>query len=75
VGYCARLKAIGVNLFRAARVKRSLDALKPIPATGLSGAGFSIFAVKELLLSQWRRLSDIFYPASEKAPYAFRFAA
>jgi hypothetical protein len=75
VGYCARLKAIGVNLFRAARVKRALDAFKPIPAAGLSGAGFSIFAVKELLLSQWRRLSDIFYPASENTPYAFRFAA
>lgn len=75
VGYCARLKAIGVNLFRAARVKRALDALRPVPVTRLSGAGFSIFAVKELLLSQWRRLSDIFYPASENTPYAFSFAA
>jgi hypothetical protein len=75
VGYCARLKAIGVNLFRASRVKRALDALKPIPGTGLSTAGFSVFAVKELFLSQWRRLSDIFYPASENTPYDFRFAA
>jgi len=33
VGYCARLKAIGVNLFRAARVKRVLDALNPVPGT------------------------------------------
>ncbi len=75
VGYCARLKAIGVNLFRAARVKRALDALKPIPATGLSGAGFSIFAVKEHFLSQWRRLRDILNSASENTPCAFRLAA
>jgi hypothetical protein len=29
-GYCACLKAIGVNLFRAAKVRRVLDALKPV---------------------------------------------
>ena len=42
VGYCARLKAIGVNLFRAARVKRALDALKPVPG-----------AVSAVICSKW----------------------
>jgi hypothetical protein len=59
VGYCARLKAIGVNLFRAARVKRALDALRTVPGTGLSGIGSTIIAVKELFLSRWRRLRNI----------------
>lgn len=31
MGYCAHLKAISVNLFRAARVKRVLDAFEPVP--------------------------------------------
>jgi hypothetical protein len=75
VGYCARLKAIGVNLFRAAKVKRALDALITVPGTVLSGVGFAIIVVKERFLSQWRRLWAIFNPASENTSYAFRIAA
>ena len=75
VGYCARLKAIGVNLFRATKVKRALDALRTFPGTVLSGVGVAIVVVKERLLSQWRRLSEIFNLASENTPYAFRSAA
>lgn len=47
VGYSARLKAIGVNLFRTARVKRALDALRETPETPLSARGPIILAVKE----------------------------
>jgi hypothetical protein len=72
VGYCARLKAIGVNLFRAAKVKRALDALRTFPGTVLSGFGVAIVTVKERFLSQWRRFSQIFNPASEDMPYVFR---
>jgi hypothetical protein len=75
VGYCARLKAIGVNLFRAARVKRALDALRTAPGTGLSGIGSTIFAVKELFLNPWRRFRNILNPASENMACAFRIAA
>lgn len=50
VGYCARLKAIGINIFRAAKVKRALDAIGTITATCISGVHWSIFAVKELFL-------------------------
>jgi hypothetical protein len=63
VGYCARLKAIGVNLFRAARVKRALDALKAAPGSGFPGICRAFSVVKELFLSQWYRLSHIFHPA------------
>ncbi|MFH0985275.1 MAG: transposase [Candidatus Omnitrophota bacterium] len=75
VGYCARLKAIGVNLFRAVKVKRALDALRPTPGAALSGARSSIFVVKELFLGQWRRLRNVLHPATENTPYAFSIAA
>jgi len=75
VSYCARLKAIGVNLFRAARVKRALDALKVAPGSGLSGICSAIFDVKELFLSRWRRLRDVFSQAIENQPCIARIAA
>ena len=74
VGYCARLKAIGVNLFRAARVKRALDALRAVPKTALSDIGSIIFAVKERFLSPWCRLSGIFKAVTENMPYTLRIA-
>jgi len=75
VSYCARLKAIGVNLFRAVRVKRALDALKVAPESGLSAVCSAIFAVKELFRSRWRLLSAVFYQAIENQPCIAKFAA
>jgi len=74
VGYCARLKVIGVNLFRAARVKRALDALSA-PETLAVAVCSTILAVKERILSPWRRLSDIFKSATENMRYTVRIAA
>ena len=75
VGYCARLKAIGVNLFRAARVKRALDAFRGAPSTALSGIGSMITTVKERFLSTVSRLRTIFNAATETMPYTLRIAA
>jgi hypothetical protein len=75
VGYCARLKAIGVNLFRAARVKRALDALNITPEILAASVCFTILAVKERFLSPWHRLINIFKSAIENAGYAFKIAA
>jgi hypothetical protein len=75
VGYCARLKAIGVNLFRAARVKRILDALKPIPGAVSAVICSIIGDVKEHFLSPWRRFSHIFKSAIENMLYTVRIAA
>jgi hypothetical protein len=75
VGYCARLKAIGVNIFRAAKVKRALDALITASQTLADAACSVILAIKERFLSPWLRLKDIFNPATENRPYAFRIAA
>jgi len=75
VGCCARLKAIGVNLFRAAKVKRALNALKTAPRANFAVVFFDIRAVKERFLSRLRRLSDIFHSATEHMAYAFSIAA
>ena len=75
VGYCARLKAIGVNLFRAARVKRALDALRPVPRAVSVFICSIIGDVKEHFVSQWRRLRDIFKSATENMLYTVRIAA
>ena len=75
VGYCARLKAVGVNLFRAARVKRALDALRTVPGTALSGIGAIIWVVKERFLNPGCRFRNIFGQVTENDPYAFSIAA
>jgi hypothetical protein len=75
VGYCARLKAIGVNLFRAARVKRVLDALRPVPRAVSTVSCSIIGDVKEHFVILWRRLSDIFKSATENMLYTVRIAA
>ena len=75
VGYCARLKSIGVNLFRAARVKRVLDTLKPVPGAVSAVICSIIGDVKEHFLSPWRRLSHIFKSAIENMLYTVRIAA
>jgi hypothetical protein len=75
VGYCARLKAIGVNLFRAARVKRVLDALRPVPGAVSDFTCSIIGDVKEHLLSHWHQLRDIFKSAIENMLYTVRIAA
>jgi hypothetical protein len=74
VGYCARLKSIGVNLFRAARVKKVLDTLKPAPGAVSAVICSIIGDVKEHFLSQWRRLRDIFKSATENMLYIVRIA-
>lgn len=75
VGYCARLKAIGVNLFRAARVKRALNALSAAPETLAAAVWSAIWAVKERFLRPWHWLSNIFKAATENMPYTATIAA
>ena len=75
VGYCARLKAIGVNLFRAARMKRALATLHTAPGAVFTAVRAIILAVKEHFLSPWRWLSHIFKSAIENTLYTVRITA
>lgn len=74
VGLCARLKAIGVNIFRAARVKRAREALKQGPRGVLSWIGSLIHAVKEQFPGRWRRLRDILIVAAQTRLYRLKIA-
>jgi len=75
VGYCALLKAIGVNLFRAARVKRVLATFHASPGAVSAAVHAIILDVKEHFLSPWRRLINIFNLATENVPRSVRIAA
>ena len=59
VRFCATLKAIGVNLFRAAAVRRAANP----DQSGLQNAYFdlnhAIFIIKERFVTIWRHLKDI----------------
>jgi hypothetical protein len=75
VGCCARLKAIGVNLFRASKVKRARGTLSATPGT-LAAAFHSIISViKERFRNLWLRLGDIFCPVTENTLYRLKNAA
>jgi Transposase DDE domain/Transposase domain (DUF772) len=75
VGYCARLKAIGVNIYRATKVKKALDALSATPETLAAAVCSTILPVKERFLSLRYLLSDIFKSATENLLYTVRIAA
>jgi len=60
VRFCATVKAIGVNIFRATAVRRALNTAKAAHQRGLSGQIHTIFVVKEHLLMAWGQLKKIF---------------
>jgi hypothetical protein len=62
VRFCATLKAIGVNIFRATAVRRALNGDKAAHQSGLSDQMHAVFVVKEHFLRAWSQLKKIFIP-------------
>jgi hypothetical protein len=62
VRFCATVKAIGVNIFRATAVRRALNGDKAAHQSGLSVHMHAIFVVKEHFLMAWSQLKKIFIP-------------
>jgi len=60
VRFCATLKAVAVNIFRATAVRRALNGDKTAHQRGLSGQIHAIFVVKEHFLMAWSQLRNIF---------------
>jgi len=60
VRFCATLKAVAVNIFRATAVRRALNGDKAAHQRGLLGQIHAIFVVKEHLLMAWGQLRNIF---------------
>jgi len=60
VRFCATLKAVAVNIFRATAVRRALNGDKTAHQRGLSGQIYAILVVKEHFLMAWSQLRNIF---------------
>jgi hypothetical protein len=62
VRFCAVLKAVGVNIFRATAVRRALNTAKAAHGRALPALTYAIFVVKEHVLMVWDYLKKIFIP-------------
>jgi hypothetical protein len=60
VRFCATLKAVGVNIFRATAVRRALNHPKAAPGRVLPALIHAIFVFKEPFLKIWGQLRNIF---------------
>jgi hypothetical protein len=60
VRFCATLKALGVNIFRAAAVRKAVNNGKALHGGGLSALMRAIYVVKELFLTAWSQLRKFF---------------
>lgn len=60
VRLCALLKAIGINLFRAAAVRKAINAFQRAPRNGKSDLDCVILVFKELSGTIWEWMKQIF---------------
>ena len=60
VRFCATLKAIGVNIFRATAVRKAVNDYKAAHERGLSGQMHAIYVIKEHFLMAWSQLRKFF---------------
>ncbi len=60
VRFCATLKAVGVNIFRAAAVRRAVNKGKTAHKGALPPSLQAIYVVKERFLKVWGQLRKIF---------------
>jgi len=60
VRFCATLKAVGVNIFRATAVRRAANNRKAPHGGALPALLHAIYVVKERFLKAWDQLRRIF---------------
>jgi hypothetical protein len=60
VRFCATLKAIGVNIFRATAIRKAVNDDKAANERGLSGQLHAIFVIKEHLQMAWSQMTKFF---------------
>ena len=56
VRFCATLKAIGVNIFRATAVRKAVSCDQTAHGSSLCGQMHAIYVIKERLLMAWSQL-------------------
>jgi len=60
VRFCATLKAVGLNIFRATAVRRTLNNAKTAHLRVLPALMYAIYVVKERFVKAWGQLRKIF---------------
>ncbi len=75
VGYCALLKAIGINIFRAAKVMRVPGTHKATPIAAPDSSIYNIITVKELFYRFLYLLGKFSNTAPVNLPYVLCAAA
>ena len=60
VRFCATLKAVAVNIFRATAVRRAVNNDKAAPGRALPALMYAFYVVKERFLKAWGQLRNIF---------------
>lgn len=75
VAYCARLKAIAVNLFRATAVRKELGLHGEAIAAANSGIRHTIFVFKEQFLKHLARVANIFTLVTDEPRHELKIAA
>jgi len=75
VRFCATLKAIGVNLFRATAVRKASNKGKAPHGGPLPALLHVIYVVKERFLKAWRQLGNILAPFDRRDGHLLIMAA
>jgi hypothetical protein len=75
VRFCATLKAIGVNIFRATAVRKAVNNGKAAHGGVLSALTHAIYVVKERSLMAWGQLRKIFALFDSRYTYPLIMAA
>jgi hypothetical protein len=75
VRFCATLKAVGVNLFRATAVRRARRRARETGQGGKSRFSRFISRVKEQITAMGNAIDQFFIPHAYHAPFEVKMAA
>lgn len=75
VRFCATLKAIGINLFRAAAVRKAINHDKPRYNGAMGNLNHAILIIKEHFVTILHHLKDIFSQSATSYEYKLKLAA
>lgn len=75
VRFCATLKAIGINLFRAAAVRKAINRDKPRHNNPVGNLNHAILIIKKHFVSTLRHLKNIFSQYATGYEYKLKLAA
>jgi hypothetical protein len=75
VRFCATLKAIGINLFRAAAVRKAINRDKPRSNVAVGNLNHTILIIKERFVTTLDHIKNIIGQFATSCEYTFKLAA